>query len=132
MSDTKKKNIIFVVGGIIVIGLIILLCVILFNKKSYNVFLEINMPKDSYGYVTYTPGNNSEFNLYKNSYLNLEYSFSDKKDRDVKYIIENEDIVTINNDRLTALSNGTTKVYVITDDKVKSNVITIRVVDEDD
>ncbi len=132
MSDTKKKNIIFVVGGIIVIGLIILLCVILFNKKSYNVFLEMNMPKDSYGYVTYTPGNNSEFNLYKNSYLNLEYSFSDKKDRNVKYIIENEDIVTINNDRLTALSNGITKVYVITDDKVKSNVITIRVVDEDD
>ena len=126
----KRKK--WIIVGIIIGILIIILIYHFMGKKNYKVFLDMYMPNDSYGYIIYSPGNNSEFNLYKDSYLNVEYSFSDKVNRDVTYVIENEDIVSIDNNKLVAKNNGTTEIYIKTKDNIESNIITVNVVDKNE
>lgn len=126
----KRKK--WIIVGIIIGILIIILIYHFMGKKNYKVFLDMYMPNDSYGYIIYSPGNNSEFNLYKDSYLNVEYSFSDKVDRDITYVIENEDVVSINNNKLVAKNNGTTEIYIKTKDNIESNIITVNVVDKNE
>ncbi len=126
----KSKK--WVIVGILIGILIIILIYYFAGKKNYRIFLDMYMPDDSYGYIVYSPGNNSEFNLYKDSYLNLEYTFSDKKDRNITYVIENENIIDIDNNKLIAKNYGTTEVYIETKDNIKSNIITINVVNENE
>lgn len=122
--------------GLVTIALIILLIIIfiyfVMNKKDYKVFLDMYMPKDSYGYIKYSPGNENEFNLYKNSYLNIEYSFSDKKNREIEYVIEDNNIVSIENDKLIAKNTGTSKIYIKTKDNIESNYIIVNVVNDNE
>jgi len=125
----NKKNIILI--SLITIFILILIIIYFFtNKKDYQIFLDMYMPNDSYGYIVYSPGNNNEFNLYKNSYLNLEYVFSDKKERKIEYVINNNDIINIENNKIIAKNVGTSKIYIKTKDNIKSNVITINVVED--
>ncbi len=126
----KRKK--WIIVGIIIGILIIILIYQFMGKKNYKVFLDMYMPNDSYGYIVYSPGNNSEFNLYKDSYLNVEYSFSDKVNRDITYVIENEDVVSIDNNKLVAKNNGTTEIYIKTKDNIESNVIIVNVVDKNE
>lgn len=126
----KRKK--WIIVGIIIGILIIILIYHFMGKKNYKVFLDMYMPNDSYGYIIYSPGNNSEFNLYKDSYLNVEYSFSDEVKRDITYVIENEDVVSIDNNKLVAKNNGTTEIYIKTKDNVESNIITVNVVDKNE
>lgn len=126
----KRKK--WIIVGIIIGILIIILIYHFMGKKNYKVFLDMYMPNDSYGYIIYSPGNNSEFNLYKDSYLNVEYSFSDEVKRDITYVIENEDVVSIDNNKLVAKNNGTTKIYIKTKDNIESNIITVNVVDKNE
>jgi len=125
----NKKNIILI--SLITIFILILIIIYFFtNKKDYQIFLDMYMPNDSYGYIVYSPGNNNEFNLYQNSYLNLEYVFSDKKERKIEYVINNNDVINIENNKIIAKNVGTSKIYIKTKDNIKSNVITINVVED--
>jgi len=126
----SHKVLIIIITFVIIIASILLLS--FFSKKDYNIFLEMYMPNDSYGYVVYSPGNNNEFNLYKNSYLNIEYSFSDNKNRDIKYIVDNNEVISIENNKLIAKNIGTAKIYIKTNDNVESNIITVNVVNNNE
>ena len=122
----KKKNIIIIIIIVFVITVILLFS---YNSKKYNIYLELYMTDNSYGYKKYIPGNKSEFYLYKNSFLDMEYSFSDNKIRKVEYIISDDDILEIKNDKVYAKNVGETKIYIKSKDNIKSNVINIKVVD---
>jgi len=120
-------------------GIIICLTVILIifsisflSKKNYKVFLDLYMPIDSYGYVVYSPGNQTEFNLYKDSYLNIEYDFSDNKNRKIDYIISNSNIISIEDNKIYAKNIGETTIYIKTKDNIKSNIISINVINTND
>lgn len=129
-SFIKNHKLMIIIFLILIIILIV--SFILFSKKEYKVFLEMYMANDSYGYVVYSPGNNNEFNLYKDSYLNIEYFFSDEKNRNIEYIIDNNEIVSIKDNKLIAKNIGTCKIYVKTKDNIKSNVVTVNVVNNNE
>lgn len=131
IETLKSKKWVILIATLIIIVLIIILYSSI-GRRRYDIFLEGNMPKDSYGYIKYSPGNQNEFNLYKDSYLNLEYTFSDNKKRDVTYIIEDENIVNIENNKLIAKNYGTTKVYIKTKNNINSNDIIVNVVEKNE
>lgn len=124
----KNKKYIYIIAIIIII-----LCITLyFKNKNYDIFLNLYMPSDSYGYIKYSPSNQNEFNLYKGSALNIEYIFSDNKKRKIKYVISNEDIIEIKNDKIYTKENGSTTIYIKTKDNIKSNIININVVNDNE
>ncbi|MBQ7141096.1 MAG: hypothetical protein IJO32_06305 [Bacilli bacterium] len=125
----KNKNLVYIIGIILIIFVILIFYL---NRKNYEVYLDLYMPSDSYGYVIYSPSNQNEFNLYKNSYLNIEYTFNDNKNRKIEFIISDNNIIEIKNNKIYAKNIGTTSIYIKTKDDVKSNIVNINVVKNDE
>lgn len=126
---SNKRNIFIFV---FVILIFVVVCFFLFSKKKiYNAFIDFSLPNDSYGEVIYIPGNNYEFNLYVDSFLNVDVFFSDDKDHQFTYVIEDNNVITIENNLLIAKNIGKTDIYIITDDNIKSNVISLKVIEKE-
>lgn len=127
---SNKRNVI-IFSFIIILILIIVFYFIFVKNKNYNAFIELSLPFDSYGEVVYSPGNNYEFNLYVNSFLNIESSFSDGREHEFIIVIEDENVISLENNMLVAKEVGKTDVYIITKDDVKSNVISLEVIEKE-
>lgn len=127
---SNKRNVI-IFSFIIILILIVVFYFIFVKNKNYNAFIELSLPFDSYGEVVYSPGNNYEFNLYVNSFLNIESSFSDGREHEFIIVIEDENVISLENNMLVAKEVGKTDVYIITKDDVKSNVISLEVIEKE-
>ena len=127
---SSKRNIIIFVC-VLLLSIIGIFYFIFSKKRTYDAFIEFSLPYDSYGEVIYTPGNNYEFNLYVDSFLNIDTYFSDDKKHDFTYIIEDDSVIGVENGLLVAKKVGKTDIYIITDDNIKSNVISLEVVENE-
>lgn len=127
---SNKRNI-FIFVCLLILIIVVIFYFIFIKKKTYDAFIEFSMPYDSYGEVIYTPGNNYEFNLYVDSFLNMDTYFSDGKKHQFSYVIEDDSVIALENNLLVAKKVGKTDIYIVTDDNVKSNVISLEVVENE-
>lgn len=127
----KKKKIdkkIYIIIALILLIIIVGIIIFIKRKANYEAYLELNL-KDSNTKVIYSPNNTQKLELTIGNTLTLNHTFTNNKEHKYKYIIKDNDIITIENDKIIAQKEGVTNVYLKTNDGVKSNIIYVTVID---
>jgi len=77
---------------------------------------------------TYNSGNNTSITVKQNGTVNLKYSYSDGKDYGVNWVVSDESIATVENNKLVGKKSGTVTIYAVSkkDKRVKSNKVTLK------
>ena len=118
----NKKKILFIIGIILIVGLIAFLLFKYFYKEN-NIYIELPSTDVSY---TFGPGGSTSttFDVNKTVKLVIETNVSKNK---VKCYSSNDEIVKVNDDNsLLGLKKGLAKVYCKVG-KTKSNTIEVKV-----
>lgn len=123
-----KKNLLSIIILLSIIMIIFVILIFLKDSKEKSISLEVVLPSEAT--IIYDPilGDKLKLDIGRSATIKPLYIGINKND--TKYIIEDESIVSIDNNIIKALKKGNTKVYIanlIND--IKSNIINIEVGD---
>lgn len=123
---TKKGKIILsVITGV----LALIIFIIIFNANKLNVSLVINagVTSENMSSYTFNAGNNTDITIKPNGIVNLKYSYSDGNDYGVKWIVSDESVAKVEDNKLVGKKAGTITIYAVSkkSKKVESNKVTL-------
>lgn len=123
---TKKGKIIL---SIIIGILAIIIFAIIFNTNKLDIQLVITpgITSENMSSYTYNAGNNTDMTIKPNGIVNLKYSYSDDKDYGVNWIVSDESVAKVENNKLVGKKAGVVTIYAVSkkDKRVKSNKVTL-------
>lgn len=134
---TKKGKIILGVLIVVIIGVIITIVVMNNNKNAQNkkelaeatLAITVTPDKNSGSTMILSPGNETTSSISVGSTASLTYAFDKDIDEDVKWIVSDTSVASVENGILTGLKSGTVEIYAVAENNedVKSNTVTLKV-----
>lgn len=132
---TKKGKIIL---GVLVVAIIaVIITIVVMNKNNENtkklaeatLAITVTPEKGSGSTMILSPGNETTSGISVGGTATLTYAFDRDIEEDVKWIVSDTSVASVENGVLTGLKTGTVEIYAVAvnNEDIKSNTVTLKV-----